>query len=152
MNLLIPNKLRIAWLHDSWLKPCSRSADERTLSWVDLNRLKYCTINISGYFFIKNSLSIFYILIKIALNIIGKPDALVTWDGLLDMSEQDVLKEDCIQQAGKKEILCFSEREIILKRIFISGARHFHHFRFLTVFCVFYGAQILQHIVQDKFL
>ena len=38
---------------------------------------------------------------KIALNVIGKPDALVTWDGLLDMGEQDVLKEDCILQAGK---------------------------------------------------
>lgn len=42
---------------------------------------------------------------KIALNIIGKPDALVTWDGLLDMSEQDVLKEDCIQQACKKQTI-----------------------------------------------
>ena len=31
---------------------------------------------------------------------IGKPDAMSTWDGVLDLNEQDVLKEDCRFQAG----------------------------------------------------
>ena len=32
---------------------------------------------------------------------VGKPDALAMWDGLLDTGEQDILREDCIMQAGR---------------------------------------------------
>lgn len=34
------------------------------------------------------------------LNVTGKPDVMSTWDGVLDLNEQDVLKEDCRFQAG----------------------------------------------------
>ena len=38
--------------------------------------------------------------LQVALNVVGKPDALATWDGLIDMAEQEILKEDCSLQAG----------------------------------------------------
>ena len=34
------------------------------------------------------------------MNVSAKPDAMSTWDGVLDLNEQDVLKEDCRFQAG----------------------------------------------------
>lgn len=49
---------------------------------------------------------------KVCLNVIGKPDALVTWDGLLDMNEQDVLKEDCLIQASKLKLAEDDEEEV----------------------------------------
>ena len=38
----------------------------------------------------------------------GKPDAMSTWDGVLDLNEQDVLKEDCRFQAGVLLIASFT--------------------------------------------
>ncbi|XP_047129998.1 TBC1 domain family member 23 isoform X1 [Hydra vulgaris] len=49
---------------------------------------------------------------KRCLNVVGKPDPLVTWDGLIDMQEQDVLKEDCILQAAKLKLLEEDEEEV----------------------------------------
>lgn len=39
---------------------------------------------------------------------VGKPDALATWDGLIDMAEQEILKEDCSLQAGIPLVLSSS--------------------------------------------
>jgi len=49
---------------------------------------------------------------KVALNVVGKPDALATWDGLMDMNEQDILKEDCDLQAGKLQLTEEDEDEV----------------------------------------
>jgi len=49
---------------------------------------------------------------KIALNVVGKPDALAMWDGMLDTEEQDVLKEDCVTQASKLKLLEEDEDEV----------------------------------------
>ncbi|XP_031554883.1 TBC1 domain family member 23-like isoform X2 [Actinia tenebrosa] len=38
---------------------------------------------------------------KVCLNVVGKPDALSTWDGMLDLNEQDMIRDDCKRQAGK---------------------------------------------------
>ncbi|XP_032227094.2 TBC1 domain family member 23 isoform X2 [Nematostella vectensis] len=38
---------------------------------------------------------------KVCLNVVGKPDALATWDGRLDLNEQDQIRNDCQRQAGK---------------------------------------------------
>lgn len=38
---------------------------------------------------------------KVCLNVVGKPDALSSWDGLLDLQEQDVIREDCRQKASE---------------------------------------------------
>ena len=39
--------------------------------------------------------------VKVCLNVVGKPDALSSWDGLLDLQEQDVIREDCRKQASR---------------------------------------------------
>ena len=41
------------------------------------------------------------LLLKVCLNVVGKPDALSSWDGLLDLNEQDVIREDCRKQASE---------------------------------------------------
>lgn len=38
---------------------------------------------------------------KVCLNVVGKPDALSSWDGLLDLQEQDCIRDDCRKQATK---------------------------------------------------
>lgn len=38
---------------------------------------------------------------KVCLNVVGKPDALSTWDGLLDLQEQNCIRDDCRKQATK---------------------------------------------------
>ena len=32
---------------------------------------------------------------------VGKPDALSTWDGLLDLNEQETIRDDCRKQASE---------------------------------------------------
>ncbi|XP_057302283.1 TBC1 domain family member 23-like [Hydractinia symbiolongicarpus] len=49
---------------------------------------------------------------KITLNVVGKPDALAIWDGLLDMNEQEVLKEDCTLQSAKLRLTEDDEEEV----------------------------------------
>ncbi|XP_065056142.1 TBC1 domain family member 23-like [Rhopilema esculentum] len=49
---------------------------------------------------------------KALLNIAGKPDAISTWDGVLDLNEQDVLSEDCRFQAAKLRITEEDEEEV----------------------------------------
>lgn len=46
------------------------------------------------------------------MNIVGKPDALANWDGMLDTNEQDVLREDCILEAGKLKLMEEDEEEV----------------------------------------
>ena len=50
------------------------------------------------------------------LNITGKPDAMSTWDGALDLNEQDVLKEDCRFQAGTSKFRIFDNKIILQKK------------------------------------
>lgn len=38
---------------------------------------------------------------KVCLNVVGKPDALSSWDGLLDLNQQDTIRADCRKQAGE---------------------------------------------------
>ncbi|RMX51497.1 hypothetical protein pdam_00014843 [Pocillopora damicornis] len=38
---------------------------------------------------------------KVCLNVVGKPDALSSWDGLLDLNQQDTIRDDCRKQAVK---------------------------------------------------
>lgn len=49
---------------------------------------------------------------KIALNVVGKPDALTNFDGLMDIPDQDVLKEDCISLAAKLKLMESDEEEV----------------------------------------
>ena len=55
---------------------------------VELFRCKYIEKR-SVYFF------------KVCLNVVGKPDALSSWDGLLDLNEQETIRDDCRKQASK---------------------------------------------------
>lgn len=41
------------------------------------------------------------LLLKVCLNVVGKPDALSTWDGLLDLNEQETIRDDCRKQASE---------------------------------------------------
>ena len=41
------------------------------------------------------------LLSKVCLNVVGKPDALSTWDGLLDLNEQETIRDDCRKQASE---------------------------------------------------
>ena len=49
---------------------------------------------------------------KNCLNVVGKPDALTTFDGLMDISDQDVLKEYCSAQAAKLKLMEEDEEEV----------------------------------------
>lgn len=49
---------------------------------------------------------------KVCLNVVGKPDALTTFDGLMDISDQDVLKEHCSEQAAKLRLMEEDEEEV----------------------------------------
>ena len=41
------------------------------------------------------------LLLKVCLNVVGKPDALSSWDGLLDLNEQETIRDDCRKQASE---------------------------------------------------
>lgn len=49
---------------------------------------------------------------KIALNVVGKPDALTNFDGLMDIPDQDILKEDCAFLAAKLRLMESDEEEV----------------------------------------
>eukprot|EP00794_Sanderia_malayensis_P011174 gene11174-12349_t len=49
---------------------------------------------------------------KALLSIAGKPDAMSTWDGVLNLNEQDVLKEDCRYQAAILKLTEEDEDEV----------------------------------------
>uniref|UniRef100_A0A8C9FR83 Uncharacterized protein n=1 Tax=Pavo cristatus TaxID=9049 RepID=A0A8C9FR83_PAVCR len=38
---------------------------------------------------------------KIALNVVGKGDSLASWDGCLDLPEQNIIHKDCQELIGK---------------------------------------------------
>uniref|UniRef100_A0A5F9CWE9 TBC1 domain family member 7 n=1 Tax=Oryctolagus cuniculus TaxID=9986 RepID=A0A5F9CWE9_RABIT len=38
---------------------------------------------------------------KIALNVAGKGDSLASWDGILDLPEQNTIHKDCLEFIGK---------------------------------------------------
>ena len=50
------------------------------------------------------------------LNVVGKPDALSTWDGMLDLNEQDYIRDDCRRQAGKLNRICFQPVIHLMRR------------------------------------
>lgn len=43
----------------------------------------------------------FLSLFQIALNILGKGDSLASWDGILDLPEQNTIHKDCLEFIGK---------------------------------------------------
>lgn len=38
---------------------------------------------------------------QIALNVAGKGDSLASWDGILDLPEQNTIHKDCVEFIGK---------------------------------------------------
>lgn len=43
----------------------------------------------------------FLSLFQIALNVAGKGDSLASWDGILDLPEQNTIHKDCLEFVGK---------------------------------------------------
>ena len=46
-------------------------------------------------------LEVICLFLKVCLNVVGKPDALSTWDGLLDLNEQENIRDDWRKQASE---------------------------------------------------
>ena len=44
---------------------------------------------------------LFFSFFQIALNVAGKGDSLASWDGILDLPEQDTIHKDCLEFIGK---------------------------------------------------
>lgn len=51
-------------------------------------------------------------LFQIALNIAGKGDSLASWDGILDLPEQNCIHKDCLEFIGKFNN-CFQRVKIL---------------------------------------
>lgn len=43
----------------------------------------------------------FFFFFQIALNVAGKGDSLASWDGILDLPEQNTIHKDCLEFIGK---------------------------------------------------
>lgn len=50
---------------------------------------------------IRSQLLFFFSFFQIALNVAGKGDSLASWDGILDLPEQNTIHKDCLEFIGK---------------------------------------------------